>query len=151
MALAWTAELDTGIDLIDSQHRSILDYINQLEQAHHRQDPAGVGQVLRELLDYTVSHFAFEESLQEEAGYRFVKPHRKVHELFTRRAREYIQRYDAGEDVAVEVHGMLSTWLISHIKRDDADYVGAVKENMQHIIREKERTRGRGWFSRFFG
>ncbi|MFC3608246.1 bacteriohemerythrin [Stutzerimonas tarimensis] len=149
MALVWTAELDTGIELIDQQHRKIVDYINQLEEVDRSGDRAGVGKVLHELLDYTISHFAFEENLQEEAGYRFAKPHRKVHELFTRRAKEYVANFEAGQDVTEEVHGMLSAWLVNHIKRDDADYVGAVKENMQHIIKEKER-KGRGWLSRFF-
>ncbi len=150
MAIAWTVDLDTGIDLIDNQHRRILDYINELERIHQTGDRAGVGSVLQELLDYTVSHFAFEESLQEQAGYAFCKPHRKVHELFTRRAQTYVERFEAGEEVAMELHDMLRSWLINHIKRDDADYVGAVKLNMQQIIREQEQTRGRSWFSRFF-
>jgi hemerythrin len=45
---------------------------------------------------------------------------------------------------------LLSTWLINHIKRDDADYVAAVKSNMVGIIAEKEKKQGTGWFSRFF-
>ncbi|MDX8273037.1 hypothetical protein SLK22_17700, partial [Acinetobacter pittii] len=38
----------------------------------------------------------------------------------------------------------------NHIQHDDADYVGAVKENMMGIIREKEKKKGKNWFARFF-
>ncbi len=38
----------------------------------------------------------------------------------------------------------------AHIQHDDADYVGAVKENMMGIIREKEKKKGKNWFARFF-
>lgn len=150
MAIAWTNDLDTGIDVIDRQHRRIVDYINNLEIAHVKQDNELIGQVLDDLVDYTLSHFAFEESLQEEADYKFYKPHKKVHELFVRRVNEYMERFKLGDDVTAEIHKMLSNWLINHIKRDDADYVSAVKANMVGIIAEKEKKKDVGWFKRFF-
>ena len=151
MPLNWTVELDTGIEVIDHQHRQIVDFINQLEAANIAKDKAKIKDVVDACVDYTLSHFAFEESLQEEAGYKYCKPHKKVHELFTRKVAEYQQRVDLGDDVADELHGMLSRWLINHIKRDDADYVAAVKSNMVEIIKEKEvKEEAKGWFSRFF-
>lgn len=151
MAINWTVDLDTGIEVIDHQHRQIVDFINQLEAANVTKDQAKVKEVVDACVDYTLSHFAFEESLQEEAGYKYCKPHKKVHELFTRKVAEYQQRVDLGDDVGDELHGMLARWLINHIKRDDADYVAAVKTNMVDIIKEKEvKEEAKGWFSRFF-
>ncbi|MBR0567427.1 bacteriohemerythrin [Azoarcus sp. L1K30] len=150
MPITWTPDLDTGITVIDQQHMRIVDYINTLESANIGGIKDVVGRTLDELVDYTVSHFAFEESLQEEAGYQFCKPHRKVHELFIRRINEYVGRFRAGEDIASELHTLLSAWLINHIRRDDADYVAAVKANMVDLIAEKERKKDRGWLSRFF-
>lgn len=151
MPINWTVELDTGIEVIDHQHRQIVDFINQLEAANVTKDKAKVKDVVDACVDYTLSHFAFEESLQEEAGYKYCKPHKKVHELFTRKVAEYQQRVDLGDDVADELHGMLARWLINHIKRDDADYVASVKTNMVDIIKEKEvKQEAKGWFSRFF-
>lgn len=150
MPITWTPDLDTGIAVIDQQHMRIVDYINTLESANIDGTKEVVGRTLDELVDYTVSHFAFEESLQEEAGYQFCKPHRKVHELFIRRINEYVGRFRAGEDIASELHTLLSAWLINHIRRDDADYVAAVKANMVDLIAEKEKRKDRGWLSRFF-
>lgn len=154
MPFVWSADLDTGIEIIDQQHRRIVDYINQLEQANLAGDRDAVGHTLTELLDYTMSHFAFEEGLQEEAGYQFCKPHKRVHELFTRRVNDYISRHQLGEDIGEELYTLLKTWLFNHIKRDDADYVGSVKANMESIVNEKARSHAQeedgGWFGRFF-
>jgi len=150
LAITWSADLDTGIDVIDKQHRRIVDYINDLEMANGAKDKATVERVLDELVDYTMSHFAFEESLQEEAGYKYAKPHKKVHDLFVRRINEYVERFKLGEDVAENLHQTLTSWLINHIRRDDADYVGAVKINMVGIVEEKKKSNDQGWFTRFF-
>lgn len=149
MTIKWTADLDTGIGIIDEQHRRIVDYINQLEGANTAGDRIAVGEVLRDTVDYTMSHFAFEESLQEEAGYAYLKPHRRVHELFTRRVQEYQKRFESGEDIGAELHDLLARWLVNHIKKDDADYVVAVKQSMLGIIEKKKKEKG-GLLKRFF-
>lgn len=150
MTIRWTEDLNTGIEVIDRQHMRIAEYINELEHIHQKNDRVVTGRVLDELMDYTLSHFAFEESLQEEAGYEYLRPHKKVHELFTRRINQYLNRYRLGDDVAGEIHGLLRTWLVSHIKHDDADYVAAVRDNILDIIAEKQRSKHEGWLSRFF-
>ncbi len=109
MTILWTTDLSTGIDVIDNQHKRIVDYINQLGDAIKQRNRISVGSVLDELVDYTVSHFAFEESLQEEAGYLYAKPHKAVHEMFIKRVAKYQEKHNAGEDIAPKLHGMLST------------------------------------------
>ena len=53
-------------------------------------------------------------------------------------------------DLNTHIPKIASKWLINHIQHDDADYVGAVKENMMGIIKENEKKKGKGWFARFF-
>lgn len=146
--LTWTTDMNTGIPVIDKQHQRIVDYINELDTArssgHKREE---IGKVIDELVDYTLSHFAFEESMQEEANYPFLKAHKKVHELFVKRVGEYQERYKLGDDVSEELNNLLVTWLFNHIKRDDADYVEAVKKNMQQ---EDFVNKKKGFFGRLF-
>lgn len=125
--MVWTDEMETGIDVIDEQHKRIVDYIYQLEWATKHRDRESVGEVLRELTDYTLTHFAFEESMMEEAGYRMSKPHKSVHESFTKRVVKYQERHNEGEDINEQLSSMLSTWLMHHIMRDDMLYVEQVK------------------------
>lgn len=152
MTMTWSTEFDTGIEVIDEQHKRIVDYINDLETAiknqHNREQ---IGDVLNNIIDYTQSHFAFEESLQQEAGYKFAVPHKRVHDIFIRKVDGYRARFLAGEQIEEELHKLLCSWLAHHIKHDDKDYVGAVKENMKGYIKEQEKKKGKGWFARFFG
>ena len=152
MPINWTDNLNTGIDVIDQQHRRIVDFINHLEVAKNAGDKEAVKQIVYDCVDYTLSHFAFEESLQEEAGYAYCKPHKKVHELFARKVSEYQERMDLGDDVAEELHATLARWLVNHIKRDDADYVESVRASMAPGARARaEENKKPGWFRRLFG
>ncbi len=132
----WTPDLSVGIDAIDDQHKRIVDFINQLNEAGLHQDRGTVNRVLEELLEYTVSHFSFEEAMMEQADYEFFGPHKKVHELFARRVAEYRHRFLLGEDVAIEMQSTLIKWLMNHIKREDMSYASAVRA---HLNREKPR------------
>ena len=136
--------------MIDDQHKRILDYINEIVEINDGTDRARVKQILDNIIDYTQSHFTFEESLQEEAGYNYRVPHKRVHDLFIKKIESYRDRFEMGQSIEGELHEVLSKWLINHIQRDDADYVGAVKENMMGIIKENEKKKGKGWFARFF-
>jgi len=114
-------------------------------------DPAQEEQVLTELVDYTLSHFAFEESLMEDAGYGFINGHKRVHQLFVKRVSDFMQRFKLGEDITEELLTVLKAWLINHIKSDDNDYVDIVRKNLGNMDERK----GDGWLTKsvkkFFG
>lgn len=151
--LTWTSDLDTGIDVIDGQHRQIANYINQLYDAQLTRSRSAVKSVIDSLVDYTLSHFSFEEALMEDSGYEFARAHKKVHELFVKRVSDLRLRFDAEEDVVEELHGLLARWLFGHIRNDDAGYVKAVQGMMhsrpaapsRHI---DDAPRSKGWLAR---
>lgn len=137
MRIEWGPEYELGIDLIDRQHRRIVDYINTLDelidQPRARQ---GVARVIHDLIDYTGSHFGFEEALLQEAGYNRLGEHHQTHERFTRRIEEIQQRHEAGEEVARELLSLLENWLIHHILEEDAAYTDQVQALIERIGRE---------------
>ena len=125
--MEWTHDLAFGIPVIDTQHRRIIDFINELAEACRTGNRDETAQVMEGLLNYTVTHFEFEESLQEKAGYPFLKAHRRIHEIFMKKVADIRQRATQGEDVAPELLKLLNGWLISHIKGEDRDYIESVK------------------------
>lgn len=167
--LTWTPELNTGIREIDVQHRRIVEFINAIHDARVKRDRQAIGAVIEEAVDYTLSHFAFEEALMQDAEYRFAGPHKRVHELFTRKVGELQARFQNGQDITEELHTMLSRWLFNHIRNDDASYVESVRGHMRQngsdaqvqlkdqikadLLRELEARSGsrKGWFGRLFG
>ena len=79
-----------------------------------------------ELVDYTISHFAFEEALLQEAGYSKMKEHSKNHIEFSNKIFDYKDRSAKGEDVAQSLLDLLHDWLFGHILNEDALYVPTV-------------------------
>lgn len=149
--MQWTDDLETGIQVIDDQHKRIINYINELDHARQTGDAEEIQHVFDGLLDYTITHFEFEEELQEKAGYPFLKAHQRVHEIFMKRIAAFRERANNGEDIVPELLSMLKVWLASHIKGDDRDYV----ESVQKVLGEDETSHNEGWVGamvkKFFG
>ncbi|MFB9066931.1 bacteriohemerythrin [Pseudofulvimonas gallinarii] len=148
--LIWNEDLETGIDVIDEQHKRIVELINRLTLVAKGKIEGNVGEVLAELVDYTLSHFVFEEELMEEAGYPFSKAHKRVHDIFTARVSEYQMRFNAGEDVTDALRDMLSRWLFNHIKGDDKAYARTVRRHLERNTSWHAKPR-KPWYARLFG
>ncbi len=134
LAITWTADFETGIDIIDDQHKRIFDYLKEIDQAIAIKSIRQIEYVIKSLIDYAISHNTFEESLMEKAGYPMLEAHHQVHERFKERAHSYLSRFASGEDpikLAREVRGDMGLWLTNHIKRDDKHYVNYVKRNIE--------------------
>lgn len=149
------ADFLTGIEAVDNQHQRLVDMVAQLDHVRKTSYPSmeqkqeAVGNVVSEMIDYTISHFAFEESLMEDAQYKFFNAHKRIHELLIKRAGEYKERWLAGEDIADELHDVLHRWLFNHIRNDDKAFAPSVKKRMDALDRANS-----GWLGqllkRFF-
>jgi len=128
MYWVWDPSLNVGIDVIDKQHKRIVEYINEVHENLGDRNREVLGGVIDSMIDYTLTHFAFEEALMERAGYPILKDHRLVHQSFAQRMRDHKKQFDAGKDVTRQLLGDLQIWLTSHIKRDDQDYAVLVRK-----------------------
>ena len=150
--LVWTDSFDTGIAEVDNQHKQIIDYCNQLCDAHAKNDRIAVGEVIEGLVEYTLSHFAFEESLMEEVAYPFAKAHKKIHEMFVKRVAAFQGQFKEGQEITEEFYTLLRRWLIQHIQRDDMAYSIPVKTGMhlleQPQVEEQTATTKESWLNR---
>lgn len=131
----WDPSYSVGIAVIDNQHKRIIEYINELDKiATYNVQNQIVQEVIYKLIDYTISHFSFEESLMEEAGYPLLKPHKKVHEAFIERINFFKERFENGEDISKQLMMELQMWLINHIQHNDTDYTQVV----QYMLEQKK-------------
>ena len=146
--LEWSPDLSMGVEIIDDQHKRLVEYVNQLDEARIRRDRGAIARVIAELVDYTVSHFAFEEVMMEEAGYRFLKAHKRVHATFIEHVGVFQQRFKSGEDVelvATDMQATLVKWLMKHIKCEDMDYSETVRATLREESLKPEEGAGAGW------
>ncbi len=145
----WTSNLNTGIEAIDKQHKMIVEYINQLDDAKTSGNKELVSKVIKNLVSYTVSHFDYEERMLEQAGYPFLKAHKNVHQIFVQRVSEYQNQFKLGENIIEELHQLMFDWLFGHIKHDDMDYVTSISKKFS--VAEDFSEEKKGLLGRLFG
>ncbi len=142
-----TADL-TGIGVIDDQHQQIFALIDTLGEMARGDEREQTGEAINRIVSHTLAHFEFEEELMEQVAYPFLKVHKRLHDHFIQRLAGYTQRFDAGEDIAVELEQFLSSWLRSHFAHEDKDYSPQVLAEMQGLTNETAIADNEGWFSR---
>lgn len=128
--ISWSDKLSLDIESIDSQHKNICKYINMLYRAKNESsEPDVTGQILSNLLEYTVVHFDYEEKYFKEFNYENEKEHCASHKKLKDNVVEYSQKYKSGEDVSEELFVFLKGWLVNHILIEDSLYVNCFKEH----------------------
>ena len=132
MRVEFDKALETGNEMIDSQHKELISRIDQLLVSC--QD--GNGQVkaikmLDYLLDYTEFHFDAEEKLQEEIGFPGINEHKAKHADFKNAVKELQVMLEEEEGpteaFVAQVQKNVVDWLFDHIKVFDravAEYKG---------------------------
>jgi hemerythrin len=84
--------------------------------------------IVEELVDYTVQHFAFEESLLRQHGYSGLAAHQEVHKKLCAQVYDLRDKFRAGKiTVTIETMHFLKNWLSSHILSVDMAYARELK------------------------
>jgi diguanylate cyclase (GGDEF)-like protein/hemerythrin-like metal-binding protein/PAS domain S-box-containing protein len=118
----WTPHHETGIALIDEQHRRLVSMLNRLAQQHAQgASPDDIQTILGGLADYADYHFKYEESVWQRAlaGDDWLNQHVRTHQGFF----EHITQLNSGarpfNDVLGDLFPFLVRWLAQHILEDD--------------------------------
>lgn len=127
--LHWDNSMNTGIELIDNDHKKLLGLINQLQTATRYQiDDSMIVNILTELIDYTKYHFDREEQLMRINDYPDYEAHKKLHIQMINKISQLSTAYKTDKLHTIdEALAFLKTWLIQHIKAKDKDYIPYIK------------------------
>lgn len=128
--IEWTDNLNTGIALIDKQHKELVDCLNELNDAIEPDidSTEAVADIFEKLINFSKHHFAFEERLMEEMDYDNIIPHKHHHDLFAKRISNYKRRFKKGDPITKELHSTVSDWLFNHIAEDDQSFADIKKQ-----------------------
>ena len=135
MLIKFDEGLVTGYDMIDEQHKELIDRIAAFVAACEAGDSKVKAIKMLDYLDeYTNFHFSAEEKLQEEVNQPQLEAHKAKHAEFISTVKElfeFLEESEAPTDAFVEqVKVNVVDWLFSHIKTFDravAEYVLANK------------------------
>lgn len=131
----WSQKMTVYNAEIDSQHKKLMGIGKKLEDFRNsdhktKQDFLGI---IRELEEYSAYHFDHEEKLLEEAGYKDIERHKKIHKNFIKEMTsmnlDKVNYMDKAELKRLIV--FLSKWVIQHIRTEDYRYSSLLRDRWQ--------------------
>lgn len=131
--ILWNETLITGIDLIDFQHKILVEKINELYIKIQEKTVSQkfLEKILKDLVAYTIYHFDTEEQFFHMFNYEKRKIHLSEHKYFKTQLTEFNEEFVKGNkklDEALLI--FLNEWLINHILHTDMEYVAELKKHM---------------------
>lgn len=121
--IEWTDDLSVGIELIDSQHKTWIEYYNNTADAIIGQHaPEQIARTLGFLTNYTEVHFSTEEQAMQNCNYPDYQQHKAQHDALRKTLVNITNDFmvDCMADKLGEaVEKFLGNWLILHIRSTD--------------------------------
>jgi hemerythrin-like metal-binding protein len=134
--LRWDPSLETGHALVDEQHRSLFQAINDLKDAIL----SGKGMLeekrtLAFLIDYTASHFRAEEDLMAQYGFPGLAVHRRLHQELLTRCRDLQAQQEARSfALQLDLFQFLSAWVTQHVAGPDREIVRYLQQKQADTL-----------------
>jgi len=129
--MQWDESLSVKVAQFDEEHKKLIQLIDNLSEAMSRGKGKDVlSETLRELINYTETHFKNEERLMQQYKYVNYLEHKKEHDEFVNKVKELHESYEKGNVMlSISVFNFLTSWVTNHIKKTDAEYGAFFNEN----------------------
>lgn len=118
----WTDALLTGDAVIDDQHRSLFELLDQLRLAADEQRTMLAAYAITRLKHYVREHFQTEEDVMRRCHYPQLDEHIGEHEKFRNKLVEF-QGKAVLLDISAEMVDFLIDWLVNHVTKSDMRFV----------------------------
>ena len=120
----WSDAYSVKVGVIDMQHKTLVDLINELHQAMMTgSGNEHLGKILASLIKYTQAHFKAEEGILQLNQYPDFANHKAEHERLTRTVLDFQGKFQRNEiGLTTEVMDFLKDWLSKHILGVDKRY-----------------------------
>jgi len=121
--LKWDESYSVGVKVIDDEHRQLIAMINKAyDSVTNMEEDKVLGELVKDMCAYAMSHFATEDSLMNKYGYPAAERHIKMHENFAVKAEALNNLVSSGDKVEpVKVFKFLADWLRDHILKTDKE------------------------------
>lgn len=128
----WGDQFLIGVEMVDRQHRRLVDLYNQLQEKLNSDGFSGetLKDAIEGLLDYVQIHFDTEEQLMKESGYDQMQKHFAEHQQLTRHVYGLYQK-QAGAIDYLGLMSFLQDWLQNHILGTDKKFGSFYVESQQ--------------------
>lgn len=122
----WNRDLETGLELVDKQHRQIIESANSFFIRHKcGQDQAAASECMSFLTQYILYHFQTEEAFQVECDYPEYRQHQAMHQSVATSVKFFAVRLEASgyaQECVEEFYKFLIDWICGHILVEDVRF-----------------------------
>jgi hemerythrin len=122
--IEWDDSLSVNVDLIDEQHKMLIQKLADLSDAFRRGlEQNKVMKTLEFMIDYTDFHFSAEEKVMDENNYPGLNEQKQQHEEFKTILNDIVEDYKeegTTTEIATAINVFLLNWLTKHIKGSDS-------------------------------
>lgn len=141
----WNKNFDTGIELIDQQHKELVNILNRLAtHLANNSEEVVLNDIFDELSSYANFHFKDEEKIWNKhfGDDDWNIEHQKTHGSFLGEIIEIKKNKDKKplDDVVYEIVSFLSKWLAYHILDTDKRLAIAVREILSGVEKEEAKS-----------
>lgn len=124
VTIIWREQLRVGNDVIDDDHRHLIDIINRIGTGLKNDNPFSIRTDLNCLHEYSLLHFEREEKIAFAAGYEHAPHLHQSHRILMERLAQIRKAVIDTErewspQLRREFHDFLRNWLIDHVIRED--------------------------------
>ena len=127
--LEWNSELDVGVAELNRQHQRLIDIANELYRLSRQgNNEYAMRRVMDSLINYTATHFRYEEMLMERYGYPDLAAHQEKHARLVEKVMGFKHRIDRGELLVDELMDFIREWLNRHIRHTDQEYTAHLNQ-----------------------
>jgi len=130
--IEWNDNLSVGIDLIDQQHKMLIQKLNNLSNAvEMMQGESEVIKTLEFMIDYTHFHFSSEEEQMAEHNYPGLANQQKLHEEFKNTLKNIVEDFEEEgptRALTTSINTFLFNWLVKHIEGPDLEFGNFLKD-----------------------
>ena len=129
-----------GIKEIDRQHKILVNIINNLHRCIMTQKCSEtIIEIMAQLGDYSVFHFAYEEKLLEKNNCPHLAAQQKYHQGFVEKITKYRNMLFDGDDslISEEILEYLKNWLLLHILIEDRRDVAFMSNKKSNAASEE--------------
>ena len=122
----WNESFSVKIKEIDNQHSLLIDRINDVYRSIMlEKGDTVIKKTLDNLVDYTKTHFSWEENMFVGKGYPDSEAHIARHKVLIQKVKDLCDQFiSSGGDMTVgnELLRFLKDWLTKHIRGVDQQY-----------------------------
>lgn len=124
--ISWSSAIAINDVDVDTQHKKLFGLINDLHDAMSQGKGKEIlGKVLDGLIDYTKTHFSYEQNRMQKENYVGYVAHKAEHDKFTAKVVDLQDQYKTGKySMTIEVSTFMKDWLVSHIQVNDRKAFG---------------------------